>query len=496
MTPAIPQTILLSCIDLGIRGRTQYRGIEELAESIEHNGLVQPLVLAQKGWDMPYDPADIDGISPTFSLVAGGRRYHALLSLGVTELHHGATSTPGRPGFVLRDEPGTVLSNLLIELAENLDRHEVDWKDNCRMIVKAAALARREGFAHGVRILQHDLGAILGCSQQDIRAAEAVVMDLDANPQDYADCVSVRGAYVILLKKNAVELQKQYALRSISVPGQVGPSKTEGGENNAEPPIQEAAGYVMGETVPASTVIPLTTHFFHRSGLEWMTQHLHAVDHIITDPDFALDRETLAVKGWAPDSSSVGVAQREAGQSLAELEFFLHSAYETLKPQGFLVFFYDLDHHEKLQSWASAAGFAVQRWPLIWHKTDARGNASPQSNFCKNVEYAMVCRKPGSTLANVQMSTIVSIPTASATKDFGHPFAKPKDLWKFIFNAVAIKGQTILDPFAGSGSCPVSALEWGLRPIGCEIQEQHYHSLLLNLQACYRKLVPGPLVFQ
>jgi DNA modification methylase len=94
------------------------------------------------------------------------------------------------------------------------------------------------------------------------------------------------------------------------------------------------------------------------------------------------------------------------------------------------------------------------------------------------------------------MSSIIGCPSGSTAKDFGHPFSKPKDVWKWIYNAVCIKGQTVFDPFAGAGSSCVAAIEFGLDSIGCEVQSQHYNTLILNLQKTYKQLVGEHVIFQ
>jgi len=114
----------------------------------------------------------------------------------------------------------------------------------------------------------------------------------------------------------------------------------------------------------------------------------------------------------------------------------------------------------------------------------------------KCFEYAMVCRKPGAVLAVSPVMSLFAHPSASATKEFGHPFAKPRAVWNYLYNACCIKGQTVFDPFVGSGSAALSAIEFGLNPIGCEIQEQHYNTLILNLQREYKKLLGENVRFE
>lgn len=108
----------------------------------------------------------------------------------------------------------------------------------------------------------------------------------------------------------------------------------------------------------------------------------------------------------------------------------------------------------------------------------------------------MVCAKPGSTLAKVQMSSVFSIPSGTTAKDFNHPFAKPPLLWQKLYDAVALPGQKTLDPFCGSGSSFVAALDLQLEPTGWELTPDHYNNGRLNIQAKYKKLYGDSVIFQ
>jgi DNA modification methylase len=459
----IPTEIPFSTVILGDRGRTHYHGIEDLAESIEDNGLVQPIVLAP-----------LDG---GFKLVAGGRRYHALMHLGVATLYHATTSDPAKPGFVLKGEEGSTLQNLLTEIAENLDRHELDWRDEVSLLVKAWKLAKDEAKDRAETVIMRDFGAMLGCGYAELQAAVAIASDLKAQPEKYEAVTSIRGAYSQLLKEQANEVCRLAAEKSLaSIP-------------LARPRVEAQNEPQRGDT--PEILVPLHSAFRCCDALEFLgeLEELNVVDHIVTDPDYGVSLDRLDSNREV--SASAGVEQETPAETLILLDQFIQKSFRVLKPHGFLVFFYDLDHHEKIQSWCRAAGFAVQRWPLIWKKIDYRSNAAPAFNFCKNLEYAMVCRKPGATLVKPQMSSIYDCASASVVRDLGHPFAKPFELWTWIYNAIAIKGQVVADPFAGRGSAPIAAARFGLRPIGSEINPDHYNNLLLNLREAYTALI-GP----
>jgi DNA modification methylase len=475
-----PCTIPFSSVDRSGRARSEYTGIEQLAQSVLDNGLIQPLVLVPLEWE------DGEGIKVLrFGLDAGGRRSYALdLLLKENQwdglLHHATTclKDPLRPGYILKgEESSDELSRLQTEIAENLDRIDMPWKDMMLQLVRAWKLAQADAYSQSRNILMRDYGSALGCGYMDLQAAVKIHEDVIANPDRYKDVTSIRGAYAKLLKINEAEMTKVLNTRIM----QNAPKLV-----SASPSVQIQSEPGQIQEIKPSHVIPLTTAFVNCDSLKFMEDLTGPMfDHIVTDPDYAVSRERLEAN---MDTQS-GVHQDDVNSSLLDLYRFIELSWKCIKDQGFLVFWYDLDHHEKIQRTAQGVGFKVQRWPLIWIKSDYLSNAAPAYNFTKNIEYAMVCRKPNAVLSQVQKSSTFNCSSGSTTTDFNHPFAKPLDVWKWIYNAISIKGQTTYDPFLGSGSSAVAAAQLGLRPVGSEINPDHYNNALVNLQNGYRKLL-------
>ena len=62
--------------------------------------------------------------------------------------------------------------------------------------------------------------------------------------------------------------------------------------------------------------------------------------------------------------------------------------------------------------------------------------------------------------------------TESSEKN-GHPCPKPFKAWKWLVNKVSNPGETILDPFMGSGTTLRAAKDLGRKAIGIEIEEKY-----------------------
>lgn len=111
----------------------------------------------------------------------------------------------------------------------------------------------------------------------------------------------------------------------------------------------------------------------------------------------------------------------------------------------------------------------------VWHKT----NPAPLCNckYLNDVEYWIYIKgNKSKILGNYHTKSMVY--TSKINKkdktEFGHPTCKPVDLMeKFITNH-STEGQTILDPFMGSGSTGVAAKILNRNFIGIELDDKYF----------------------
>lgn len=55
-----------------------------------------------------------------------------------------------------------------------------------------------------------------------------------------------------------------------------------------------------------------------------------------------------------------------------------------------------------------------------------------------------------------------------------HPCAKPQKGWDWLVNKVSLEGETVFDPFMGSGTTGVSCVKLGRKFVGIEISEKYF----------------------
>lgn len=477
----IPTTLTRSQI-LGLpdRVRQTYTGIEDLAADIETMGLIHPLILRQSG--------------DQFYLADGGRRLTACDTIPYDTFYYSNCCVQGKPGFiVVGDADQSPLMNLLTEIAANHNREDIPWFEELPAIVKAWKLIEAEHHARGEEIAMRAFGGMLGVSYQDLRAAVAIWEAYQENPTKFQEYTSVRQALQRCLRDAADTAARTHlaqASQTVVMP-----------DVKVQPGLQPIAQlpviitYDPSETQdPDAQIVPISRMFRNVDSLSYMENSLPKgfVNHIFTDPDYCLSAETLSTNS---NNMEHGIAQTSVEQSMSDVKRFIVAAFNVVDDYGYCVYFFDLEHWEKLRDFSTSVGWRVQRWPLIWRKSDFRSNASPQHNFTKNIETAMVLRKPGACLSEHQPSSCFDWPTGDAVRRFNHPFAKPTQVWRWFMQGITRKGDKFYDPFMGSASSIVAGIEHGLAPMGSELVEGHFANGQINIRVAYEKKL-GKVNFQ
>jgi DNA modification methylase len=137
--------------------------------------------------------------------------------------------------------------------------------------------------------------------------------------------------------------------------------------------------------------------------------------------------------------------------------------------------------------------------PIIWHKIsnaayEVEGGSGflgkpyePNGVIKNDIEFILMQRKPGGYRAPDLPTKILSLisaenhkvwfqqiwggVTGASTKD--HPAPYPTELAARLIRMFSFVGDTVLDPFLGTGTTSVAAAKWGRNSIGFEI-DGHY----------------------
>lgn len=156
--------------------------------------------------------------------------------------------------------------------------------------------------------------------------------------------------------------------------------------------------------------------------------------------------------------------------------------------------------HSSIQERCRKMGFDNLS-PIIWHKIanaafEANGNGGgflgkpyePNSVIKNDIEYILMLRKPGGYRNPDDATRILSLIgeedhrrwfqpiwsglTGASTRQ--HPAPYPVELANRLIRMFSFVGDTVLDPFAGTGSTAIAAAQTGRNSVGYEIDPTYF----------------------
>jgi site-specific DNA-methyltransferase (adenine-specific) len=229
-----------------------------------------------------------------------------------------------------------------------------------------------------------------------------------------------------------------------------------------------------------------------------------SVDFIFADPPYFLSNDGISVQSGKQVSVNKGDWDRTKGLE-ADFEFhraWLAEAQRLLKPNGTLAV--SGTYHSIFQ-----CGYAIQTLgyrilnDLVWFKPNAAPNLAGR-NFAAAHETIIWASKnkkakhvfnyqvmkssefPGDQLKNSgkQMRSVWSIPATPAREKLHgkHPTQKPLALLERFILAATQEGDTVLDPFMGSGTTALAALRMGRKFLGIEVDSVYNELAQMRIQ--------------
>ena len=121
---------------------------------------------------------------------------------------------------------------------------------------------------------------------------------------------------------------------------------------------------------------------------------------------------------------------------------------------------------------------------LVWHKV----NAAPFANgvWRGDIEYCIHAKDSGAVfIGNAQDKKKVS--EYPLVQDDAHPTVKPLGLMRKYVGICSHANQTILDPFMGSGTTGVAAVQMGRDFIGIEREERYFDIACRRIEQAQRQ---------
>lgn len=129
---------------------------------------------------------------------------------------------------------------------------------------------------------------------------------------------------------------------------------------------------------------------------------------------------------------------------------------------------------------AEAAGFDFHRL-LVWDKR----SAMPNRWYMQRCEFVLFMKR--GVAYPVNDCGVVSLQSLPQKDESGHPCEKPVSLLELYIRQSSRLGETVLDPFMGSGSVGVAAIREGRSFVGVEIEQRWFDIACRRIESATRQ---------
>jgi site-specific DNA-methyltransferase (adenine-specific) len=226
----------------------------------------------------------------------------------------------------------------------------------------------------------------------------------------------------------------------------------------------------------------------------------NSVDLVLTDPPYQISRKTNfksgEKKGTDVDRFRVdyefgqwdAIPQDEHATLMSN---FAKQAFRVLRNGGVAVVWYDLWKIESLRCHLENAGFRMFRL-IEWEKTNPVPINAGKMFLSNAKEQAIVCVKGSKPTFNAYYdSGLFRMPITRENRF--HPTQKPIALMKELILKLSNEGETVLDPFSGSGTTLAASIETGRHSIGSEMNPIYYQKTLKRLKESHKTVAQTAL---
>lgn len=488
-----PHSLPIHEIKVLERQRLDVGDLTDLIDSMHQFGLIQPVIINQEN-----------------RLIAGARRLAAAKTLGWTSINVVYRET-------LSDDELHVL-----ELEENIRRLDETWQEQTLHIETIHYLKVKTAALNSEAWGQRETSRLLGLGNNTNSHVSACLimakklrleLNQDNKPREDArfwKCDNLDQAWKLWLRDQQdeanAELAKRHQENSIPVSiieeEKVLLSEFEKVELNPDLLEEERQKYYANPHNTAGSfdfywqerqskvdeirnTVYLSNKILLGDSIAFMQSHDNEgrFDHIITDIPYGIDLEMLNQQ-----NQHGGITGLEGVEELHDVDYnlkliasFFPAAYHCTNDKAFVITWCDQMLWQYMYDLAMKAGFVVQRWPITWIKSEAM-NQCVAYNTTKDTEIAIVCRKKGATIAKQPNTSVIQCGKDDLCAAIRHPFAKPFLCWEFLTSFASIRGQSILEPFAGQGSGVISMLQLDRNVVAVELDKTHHAALLENVR--------------
>ena len=180
-----------------------------------------------------------------------------------------------------------------------------------------------------------------------------------------------------------------------------------------------------------------------------------------------VSKDPKAPTGMLSNTNSVVRSGKLFKHNDIDFNEWLPDIFRVLKDKSHCYIMINSRNLAKLQIESEKVGFIFQNL-LVWDK----GNATPNKYYMQSAEFILMLRKGGAkNINNLGTKTVLRVPNV---RNKQHPTQKPTNLMNILIENSTNKGDTVLDPFMGSGSCGVACVNLDREFIGIELDSEYF----------------------
>ena len=404
--------------------------IVELSNSIQAHGLLSPIIIREVA-GVPF-------------LVAGERRLRAITLLHDMNETISCAALPVPSGTIPTLSLGelTPLAAEEAEYEENVRRESLTWQERAAAEARLHSLRLRQDSSHTVRDTAEEIhGRGDGMYQESVRKNLIVAKHL--SDPDVMKARTADDAMKILKKKESTAKNLELAA-------------------------------TVGLTFSAKS-----HSLYNADAIEWMRScPPDTFDVILTDPPYGMDAQDFGHGAGKLENFTHTYSDSEEYFTTLMSQFF-REAFRLAKPQAHLYLCCDIDRFSWLRFQAEEAGFWIHRTPLINVKSAGGRVPWPEHGprrCWEMILYAVKGKRPANLIAPDVITTRLTEDT------WGHGAQKPVDLYVDLLKRSVRPGDSVLDPFAGTGTILPAAHSLKCLATAVELNPEYYGVCLKRLE--------------
>ena len=448
----VVRVISIFDIEVKDRYREDMGDMTGLVSSIKEDGLIQPIAVKELKV----------GEETKYRLLAGGRRLEAMKVLGMTEI----------PARIFPIDLGE-LSELSIELEENIRRKNLEWKEE---VAIKAMIHSKQVALHSKKtlIIEGEGSDKKGHITKGWRIEDTAKLLAESKTNTQRDVYLAEALKII--PDLAKYKTKDDAFKALKGMGKL---------HTAD--VQATALKKKHETESPNEIRKVMTNAFHiNSFLEHnFEKKTRKYDFISFDPPYAIDLHTVK-KSKHPDLLMDAYHEMDREEYPGIMKQFLQRCYTIMAPNSWIIVWHSPEYMTMFYELLAQTGFDGRCLPAVWVKDKGQTNR-PDQYLGSACEFFLYARKGKATLAKEgRNNTFIYKPVSPTRKR--HKTEKPIEMMEDIITTFISPGQTMFSPCLGSGNDILAGANKGVYVEGTELTKE-FKDLYIN--ELYKEVPPN-----